>query len=173
MLVTSRLYSRANVWPTQDPAFWGDLCLKMGRFLISAQVVISQFRELEPRIGLCADSTGPALGFCLSPSLSAPPLLVPSLSKLVNKLHEIKENSEDLTAQGPTFLSTQKLSGGHCLHELWFTADPTTSCCPLHHTQSLATYLVLQTKEISGKKREAVFLLGGKNILVCLSHKIK
>ena len=37
-------------------------------------------REIAPRVGLCADGTGPAWE-SLSPSLSAPPLLVLSLSK--------------------------------------------------------------------------------------------
>ena len=48
-------------WATQAPlSFW---------FLISAQVMISQFREFEPHVRLCADCAGPAWD-SLSPSLS-------------------------------------------------------------------------------------------------------
>ena len=36
--------------------------------------------EFKPHIGLCADSVAPAWD-SLSPSLSAPPMLAPSLSK--------------------------------------------------------------------------------------------
>ena len=38
--------------------------------------------EFEPRVGLCADSSEPGacFGFCVSLSLSAPPLLVLALS---------------------------------------------------------------------------------------------
>ena len=46
------------------------------RLLISTQVAISKFHELEPRVGLCADSAEPAWD---SLSLPAPPLLALSL----------------------------------------------------------------------------------------------
>ena len=49
------------------------------QLLVSAQVVISWFREFEPHIGLCAGRSEPAWD-SLSPSLSAPPPLMRSLS---------------------------------------------------------------------------------------------
>ena len=42
-------------------------------------------REFEPRVGLCADSLDSPSSDSLSPSLSAPPLLMLSLSFKINK----------------------------------------------------------------------------------------
>ena len=52
------------------PGWFGRLSV---RLFISAQVVISLFREFEPRMELLVDSAEPAWEF-LSPSLFAPPL---------------------------------------------------------------------------------------------------
>ena len=49
------------------------------QLLVSAQVKVSQFREFEPCVRLCADSTEPDWD-PLSPSLPAPPQLTLSLS---------------------------------------------------------------------------------------------
>ena len=50
------------------------------RLLVSAQVMISQFGEFEPRVELCADGAEPAWDSLSSPSLLAPPPLMLSLS---------------------------------------------------------------------------------------------
>ena len=64
-----------------------DLTLSVG-LLVSAQVMISLFHEIEPHIELCADSMEPACD-SLSPSLCPPSLMLSlSLSK-INKLKKI------------------------------------------------------------------------------------
>ena len=59
--------------------------------LTAAQVVNSQVHEFERRIGLCADSAEPASD-SVSPSLSAPPLLMRSVSQ--NKHINLKYTPE-------------------------------------------------------------------------------
>ena len=53
--------------------------------LVSAQVMILQFHEFKPHIRLCTGSMEPVWNY-FSPSFSAPPPLMLSLSLSVNKL---------------------------------------------------------------------------------------
>ena len=73
-----------------------------------AQVTISQFCEFEPRVGLAAVSASLFALEPLSTSLSAPPLLVfsLSLSKEINKLKNEKEKLEGKFCSFGTFHSS-------------------------------------------------------------------
>ena len=67
----------------QKVFFWGAWVAQSVKHLTSAQVIISQFVGLTPALGsvLTAQSLEPA-SVSVSPSLSAPPLLILCLSKI-------------------------------------------------------------------------------------------
>ena len=70
----------------------GWLSLLSVRLLVSAQVVISQFREFEPRIRLCADSAEPAWdSLSLPPPLPLPCSLSSGLSQNKHLKHCLKK----------------------------------------------------------------------------------
>ena len=68
-------------WDAKEKGAPGWLSQVSVWLLVLAQITISQFCEIEPRVRLCADSVEPAWD-SLFLSLSVPPLLVHSLSKV-------------------------------------------------------------------------------------------
>ena len=69
------------------------------RLWILAQVMISQFGEFEPRVGLCTDSIEPALGSSLS-------LPLPCLHSKVNNENKQTNNQKQFTKVWPGLCET-------------------------------------------------------------------